>query len=69
MLLTQSIWTQDVRGGAQWIYCWIDTYFCDPTGEYSGGIKMCKSGSWGRIGQVVCWHIDSLYRSDQTILD
>ena len=68
MSLTNNIWGQNTGGGLKWVDGWVNTKLSQGTRQHSVGIQMCEGGSWGRISEIICWHIDSLDRGDGTRL-
>ena len=57
---------EDARGRFQRIDRWIDAQLRDLSAQHRGGIEVCEGGGRGRVGQIVCRHIDCLHGSDGT---
>ena len=46
----------------------INTLFHDLTGQYTRRIQMCERSRRSRVSQVICRHVNCLYRGDRTVL-
>ena len=68
MFLANDTGVQHTGLGVQGVDSGVDAQFSDGTRQHSGGIQVCKGGGRGGVGQVVCRNIDSLNRSDRTLL-
>ena len=67
MLLADNFRRQDAGGGIQRVDSRIDALGGDITAQNRGGIQVGEGRGRGRVGQVVCRHVDSLYGGDRAL--
>ena len=68
MLFSYNQWVKYSRSTSQRIHGWIDAQFRNLTAKLCCCVKMCECGGGSGVSQVVCRHINSLHRSDGTLL-
>jgi len=64
---TDDVGVHNSGGGLEWVDSWVEAQLSNLSGKYGGGVQVGESGSWGWIGQVISWHIDSLDGGNGTL--
>src|SRR5215467_15995158 len=68
MFFPDYLWVENARGGVQRVDRRIDAQFGQLAGQHGGGVQVCESGGWSRIGQVVRGNVNRLHRRDGSAL-
>lgn len=54
-------WVHHAGCGIQWIHGRVNAELGNLTGQHRGGIQVGKCCCWGRIGQIISGHVNSLH--------
>src|SRR5579863_3218189 len=68
MLLADDAWLEHAAGRIERVDRGINAELGDRATEHGGGVEVSEAGRWRRVGEVVGWHVDRLYRGDRTLV-